>query len=231
MAVANTRDKINQTLGQDDPQKHVSTGKRGMKNKKTEKAVKELLKHGTPKWFSHPEDYKEMAKEDYARQKENSDRQVAEYKLENQDVFTDEEPRKVNEMSVMKFLQRLREHGLQCCVKQAPNSPRGTAGLWAIRPGYEKLGLQFVTSVQVPAMYEWSVLRVDEHGLAAGEKFIGWRNACVRLVELGIWSEEKVNLIFGRPPLRKHTSVYHQSMWNLRNGRTVAGQVIEHGKQ
>lgn len=213
MAVEKTADKINAALGSDN-QKDVRSH---MANATTEATIKEILKHGTPDWFSHPEDYKDMAKEDYARSKEISDMQVAEYRLPNQHIFTDEKARMRNPLSCKELLHILRSHDLKCCIQQQPNSVPGTAGLYAIRPGYEKLGLQLVTTVQVPNMYEWSVIREDEHGLSMGEKYIGWRNTCAALITKGFWSEEKVNKVFGLPPHREFAMHYLQTLWTARN--------------
>ena len=226
MAIKKTAPQINAELGANDPA-HITSGQQGMANATTNEAIKEVLKHGVPDWFSHPEHYKAMAQEDYARTKENSDRQVAEYKMPNQRIFTDTDARMRNPMWVKDLLFKLRENGLRCCVQQNKNSVPGTAGLFCIQPGRERLGLQLVTSVQAPAMYEWSVLREDEHGLPVGEKFIGWRNVCAALIRLGIWSEEKVHKVFGKPPLLEFTSHYYQNLHIYRhqlNGLTMAVQ-------
>lgn len=216
MAVKKTAAKINAALGADDP-KHINTGKSGMATAVTEQTIKEVLKHGTPDWFTHPEDYKALAQEDYRQQKEISDSLVSDLKMPNQKIFTDEAARMRNPMSCKELLNRLRSNGLRCCIQQNPHSVQGTAGLYAVRPGYEQLGLQLVTSVQVPQMYEWSVIREDEHGLSLGEKYIGWRNTCAALVRKGIWSEEKVHKVFGKPPIRDFTSEYFKSLYEARN--------------
>jgi|ERR1700723_673842 len=216
MATEKTADAINQALGADDPT-HITSGKQGMDNAVTEEAVKEILKHGTPDWVTRPNDYKDLAREDYARTKENSDMQVREYRMPNQQIFTDAKARMRNPLSVKELLTRLRAHDLRCCVQQNKNSIAGTAGLYGIRPGYEKLGLQLITTVQVPAMWEWSVLREDAHGLPVGEKFIGWRNVCAALIVKGFWSEEQVHKVFGRPPQREFSSHYFRTLWEARN--------------
>jgi hypothetical protein len=214
MAVLNTADTINEYIGSDS---YINTGKQGINTAKTEESVKELLKSGTPDWFSHPEHYKDLAKEAYVEQKEISDSLVSEYKLPNQERYTDAKARMRNELSTKQLLAKLRDNGLKCTVQQSANSLPGTAGLFAVRSGYDQLGLQLVTTVQVPGMYEWSVLRTDEHGLPNGEKYIGWRNVCAALVQKGFWPEEKVNKVFGKPPHREFAMSYHRNMWNVRN--------------
>src|SRR5579863_8452810 len=110
MAVKNTRDKINKELTNDTS--HISTGKKGIANARTKATIKEILKHGTPDWFTHPEDYKGFAKEEYRRTKENSNKLVSSYKLPDQDILTDEKPRMTGLMSLDKFMDKLRENGL-----------------------------------------------------------------------------------------------------------------------
>jgi hypothetical protein len=215
MAIEKTRDKINEALG--DQLEDFSTGKQGMANATTEATIKEVLKHGTPDWFTHPEDYKDLAKESYQASKESSDSLASEYRLPNQKIFTDTDARMRNPLSAKELLIKLRSNGLQCCIQQNQYTATNTAGLYAVRPGYEQLGLQLVTTVQVPGMYEWSVIREDAHGLSLGEKYIGWRNVCAALVVKGFWSEEKVNKVFGLPPHREFAMQYHQTLWNVRN--------------
>lgn len=224
MAVLNTRDKINEALGEGGKQAHISTGRRGMANATTEATVKEILKHGTPDWFRHPNDYKDLAKEDFLRSKQNSAAQVREFKLPNQKIFTDEAARMINPLGCKELLNKLRENGLRCCIQANPNSPKNTAGLHAIQPGRDQLGLQLVTTVQIPGMYEWSVLREDAHGLPAGEKYIGWRNVAAALVTKGFWSEEKVEKVFGRPPIKEHTGHYYKALWQARNPHLCSTQ-------
>jgi hypothetical protein len=182
-------------------------------------AIKEMLKHGTPDWFTHPEDYKDMAKEDYRCAKERSNKQVSSLKLPDQQMLTDERSRMQGLMSLDKFMDKLRKSGLpkSWCV----DSPfhNGTAGLWVMAPTVDGLQAKFITTVQYPAMYEWSVLREDEHELANGEKYIGWRNAVAKLIEYGIWTEEKAHKVFGTPPVAPHTMRYRKTLWNARNNR------------
>lgn len=183
----------------------------------TQATVKEILKHGTPDWVSHPEDYKDMAEDEFLRQKEKSDTQVRDLKMKDPEVFEDERARMRGVLSTKEFLNKLRANGFIGCVQQNKNSTPGTAGLFAVIPGQEQKGLVAVTSVQVPAMYEWSVPRYDAHGLQIGERFIGWRNSCVKLVEKGIWTEAKVHKVFGKPPNRVYTKRYFKSLWEIRN--------------
>jgi hypothetical protein len=218
MAIVRTADKINKQLGTDTS--HMTTGKRGMKTKKTEATVKEILKHGTPDWFTHPEDYKDMAKEEYARAKETSDGQVSGFRMPDQAALTDE-ARKSGVLTLAALQDRLKKNGLYVWSVESPRHD-GTGGLWALVPTTAGKKPLFVTTVQYPCMYEWSTLREDEHGLPNGEEFIGWRNVCAKLIELNIWSEDKVNKVFGTPPIALHTARYRRTLWNLRNNRPAA---------
>jgi hypothetical protein len=215
MAVLDTRTELNNKLNEYTD--HITTGLSGIGNEQTETTVEEILKGGTPDWYSHPEDYKAMVQDDYSRAKENSDNLVREYKFPHQQRFTDP-ARMVNRITLKDFQVKLRKNGLTCWSVESPRHD-GTGGLWVMADTVSGSQPQFVTTVQYPAMYEWSILREDNHGLPAGEKYIGWRNAVARLIELKIWTEEKANKVFGYPLLGEHTIRYRQNLWNMRNNR------------
>jgi len=212
MAVKNTRSKINPLLDQESD--HIA-GRRS--RKATEASVKDLLKGGTPAWASFPNDFKALAQDEFSRQKELSDKQVAQYKLPGQEQFTDI-ARKVNRMTLRDFQDKLKRNGLFVWSVESPRHD-GSGGLWALVPTTKGKQPVFLTSVQYPAMYEWSILREDDHNLPDGEESIGWRNAVAKLVELNIWSEDKVREVFGDPPIAAHTTRYRQTLWNHRNNR------------
>jgi hypothetical protein len=68
----------------------------GMANKLTDATIKEMLKGGTPDWFKRPEEYKNFAREEYLAQKEISCNLSSEYHMEDQELLSDEGPRRVN---------------------------------------------------------------------------------------------------------------------------------------
>lgn len=51
--------------------------------------------------------------------------------------------------------------------------------------------------VQIPAMYEYSVMRFDAHGLPTTEKFRGWRTVNLKLIQEGFLTERESNRVFG----------------------------------
>lgn len=216
MAVLNTRDELNAQLS---PETSImSTGADSIATVQTEATVREILKHGTPDWVKHPEDYKNLAKEDYLRTKENSDKQVSSFKMDGQDILADENVSKINRMSLDVFMSKLRSNGLKAwCVESTLRN--NTGGLWVTSPTTEGFKPKFVTTIQYPAMYEYSVLRLDDHGLPIGEKFIGWRNAVAQLIVLGIWSEEQAHRVFGPPVIGPRSVRYRKTLWNYRNNR------------
>ena len=120
-----------------------------------------------------------MAAEDLAQQKERTAEQVDRYKFDNQALMTDEKGRLVNFMDANKFLHRIRRVGVVC--KVFDGGKPGTMGLYAILPHKEQLGFQFIASIQVPVMPEWSLLAEDQMGLPNGEAAIGWRGVLFML--------------------------------------------------
>jgi hypothetical protein len=184
--------------------------------KKTQQFIGELLKDGTPDCFAHPEDYKSYREEANQADKEHSNEMAKAYRMEDQDILTDEDSSLVNFTNVNRFIGILRSNGIACKVYQ--DRPQ-TCGLYAVRPGYEGLGYQFVTSMQVPVMPEWGLLHEEEHGVPNGEAAIGWRQVLVKLVTTRIVSEEKIHEIFGEPVSTRRSNRYRRTLHAFRNGR------------
>lgn len=198
--------------------------------KTTDASIKEILRDGTPKWISHPQDFKQWAREVYVADKEDSDRQVAGYRIEGQDLLTDEKARTINPIHVDEFMRKLRINGVKCFLYQvkSANTPVtmvNTVGLWCVVPGQEQIGHiykgeghQYVTWMDIPAMYEWSVLRLDDHQLPIGEKHRGWRTVVSEMVKKKVFTEQKAHHIFGAP-YGKQSLFYRQRLHLYRNGR------------
>lgn len=182
--------------------------------KTTRQSIKDLLANGTPKWVSHPEDYKALAKESYLADKEQSDAMVREYRMQGQEILSDAKPRMVNIIQTREFIKKLRDNGIRCFTFQ--NGHPQQVGLWACRPN--SVELTYVCFMQIPCMYEWSVLRLDRHGLPNGEDFRGWRTVLSQLVVKDIATETKLHKIFGRPTDAITSRRYRQTLFNFRNG-------------
>jgi hypothetical protein len=182
--------------------------------KTTQATIKTLLANGTPNWVKFPEDYKNFVKESFQAAKEESDSQVSCYKMEHQDILMNARARKVNAVSTRDFVQKLRQNGVKCFTVDNGFPPQ-TIALWAIRPTTGKL--QYICYLQVPAMYEWSVLKVDRHGLPAGEDFRGWRTVLIQMITKDILSETKAHQIFGKPTDSEVSLLYRESLFYIRN--------------
>jgi hypothetical protein len=191
--------------------------------KKVEAVVGEILKDGTPDYISHPQDYKNYRDEANQADKERSDEVSKQYRMEDQTELTDEAASLVNFRNVNSFIQTLRSHGAKVKIYQDPQSPQ-TCGLYAIAPGREQLGYQFITSMQVPVMPEWGLLREEEHGCPDGEAAIGWRQVLVKLVLMKVFSEQALHKIFGEPVCTKRSVRYRRTLHAIRNGRYTDGQ-------
>lgn len=182
----------------------------------TSEAVQQMLAGGTPNWVKWPHDYKNYAREAFAAEKEISNNMASAYKWDDQEQLTNEVARKVNQLSTRQFLKKLEENGIKAVVMD--NGMKSTIGLWAIPPNRTDK-LRYVCFLQVPAMYEWSVLRLDAHGIPSGESFRGWRTVAIQLVEKEIITEQQCHKIFGVPSPNAISARYFRSLWEKRNAK------------
>jgi hypothetical protein len=181
----------------------------------TEETVKMLLADGTPDWVTRPQEWKNYAREAMQREKEISDEQVERYQMDDQEDLTNAVARLVNRMSTDEFMRKLRKFGIKCFTVY--NGLPGTVGLWCIPPKKQSVA-RYVCFIRTPYMWEWSLLKLDEHNLPSGE-LRGWRTACTELVKNDILTEWQVNQIFGPPSGGKPFRRYRQTMWEIRNGK------------
>jgi hypothetical protein len=188
--------------------------------KTTRETVKQLLANGTPDWVRFPHDYKAFVKESFAAEKEQSDAQVAQYKMEDQELLTDAAPRMVNIMRSRDFIKKLRDNGVKCFTlyNWQPGLPlwlQQTVGLWACPPFSDTM--RYICYLQIPYMWEWSVLRLDRHGLPNGEDYRGWRTAVCELIKKEIFTETKAHEVFGQPTESIVSRRYRKTLYLLRN--------------
>jgi hypothetical protein len=189
----------------------------------TGETVKMLLADGTPNWVRWPEDYKNYAREAMLREKEISDEMVERYQMEDQEDLTNAKARLVNQMSTDEFVRKLRAFGIKCFTVY--NGLQGTVGLWCLPP--KRTGVaRYVCYLRTPFMYEWSLLKLDNHNLPAGE-LRGWRTACVELIKAEILTEWQVNQIFGAASDGKPFRRYRQTLWEIRNGKIETKEELD----
>lgn len=189
--------------------------------KQTRETIKKLLAGGTPNWVRWPKDYKAFAQEAILADKEVSATMALRYKMEDQEELINEVARKVNPWRTRDFIGHLRSNGIKCYSIDG-GYPPSTVGLWAFRPGTDHVVP--VCFLQKPAMYEWSVLRLDHRGISNGEAFRGWRTVEVQLIEKGIISEARAHEIFGRPVDGSVSRRFRRSLYWFRNRREPVGQ-------
>jgi hypothetical protein len=180
----------------------------------TRESIKQMLSNGTPNWIKFPNDYKNFVKESFAAAKEESDEQVEGYKMAHQEILTNAKARKVNAIATRDFIQKLRQNGVKCFTVDNGFPPQ-TVALWAVRPNSNQV--QYVCYLQIPAQYEWSVLKVDRHGLPAGEDFRGWRTVLAQLITKGIMTEKKAHAVFGKPTDSEVSLLYRETLYYIRN--------------
>lgn len=188
----------------------------------TSEAIGRMLSGGTPNWVKFPHEYKSMAKESFQAHREDSERMAAQYKWADQEVLTDKKARHVHGISTRDFIEKkLRANGVKCAAVASTFVGEGgipTVALWATPPKRTD-HLRFVGSMDVPMMFEWSVLKLDQYGIPSGRLSIGWRDLAVQLVEKEIITEAQCHQIFGAPPANKLSERYYRSLWEKRHGK------------
>ena len=195
--------------------------------KATGEAIERMLAGGTPNWVKFPQDYKAMAKESFASHREDSERMATQYKWDDQDVLTDRAARRVNGMTTRDFIEKkLRANGIKCGVIDNGFIGVGgipTVGLFCVPP-HKTDKLRPVCYLDVPMMYEWSVLKLDQYGIPAGEESRGWRTVAVQLVEKEIITEAECHRIFGAPSANRLSARYYRSLWEKRHQKPYADE-------
>jgi hypothetical protein len=179
----------------------------------TRESIKQMLAGGVPNLCKWPEDYRQFAKESFEAEREQSIEMAKSYQMEEQDLLSNEAARKVNPIGTRIFIDRLRKMGVKCFT--VDNGLKGTVALWAAKPGIDDV--IYCCYCQVPAMFEWSVLRLDKWGLANGEKFRGWRTVLAQLIDKEILTEAAAHSEFGKPTLSEVSRRYRRSLWFTRN--------------
>lgn len=193
--------------------------------KATQATIKELLKSGTPDWFTRPKEYLAFAKESYQADKEASDRQVQEFKAQDQDILTNYESRYVNPMATRDFIKKLRDNGIKCFTIFAGQPFQ--VGLWVVSPTLTGGRPKYICYLQIPAMIEWSILNLDGHGLPNGEMYRGWRTVLAQLIKKEVLSEKKAHQIFGKPTESFVSRRYNRSLYYIRNSNKLPGDQEE----
>jgi hypothetical protein len=196
--------------------KHVEDPIKGFHDLQTTSGtIQKLLAGGTPDWVAHPEDFKAYAQEAFAAERERSAVMAARYMMEDQEDLTNRKARMVNAMTTDEFLMKLRKFGIKCFTVY--NGLPKTIGLWCLPPKQLQRA-RYICFMQVPAMYEWSVLALDKRGMPAGEAFRGWRTVLMELIKKEILTEYQAHKIFGRPSGSPVFRRYRESLFDLRNG-------------
>ena len=183
----------------------------------TQETFEKYYAGGTPNWFKWPQEYKNFAREEYLKHKEDSQTMALQYKMEEQDKLTNRAARMVNPMSTRDFIAKIRASGVKCFTVDN-GFPKGTVALWCMPPRQNQRA-RYICYMQVPAMYEWSVLAEDRTGKPDGEAFRGWRTVLAQMIEKEIYSEAEAHKIFGNPSMNPVFSRYHQTLWEYRNNR------------
>jgi hypothetical protein len=187
----------------------------------TRQSIQQMLAGGTPNWVKWPQDYKAYARESFAAEKERSDVMGTEYRWHDQDMLTDKKARRVNGIATRDFVEKLQKSGIKCAVfdngwKSVTGVP--TVALFCVPPNRTNR-IRPICYMDVPMMYEWSVLHLDHHNIPSGEDTRGWRTVVVQLVEKDIITEAQCHRIFGAPAANRISERYYRSLWEKRHQR------------
>ena len=137
------------------------------------------------------------------------------YRMADQELLTDYKARAINIMSTKSFVEKLRENGIKCFALY--HGLPQTVGLWVVVPTPTGRRLRPIAFMQTPAMIEWSVLRLDKHGLPNGEDYRGYRTVIAQMIRKGVLTEEKAHEIFGRPTDSVVSRRYRKTLWAFRH--------------
>ena len=184
--------------------------------RETRQFVKNVLKSGTPKWYSHPQDYKAMVDEWHRQAQENLWAECRAYKAQDQEFLS--VPRRENLMASAVFMRKLRQAGLTCFSHDSQLGD-GSASLFVLMPTVTGGEFQPMCSIQVPLMWEWSTIRIDPvTNLPQGFRDIGWRSAVRCLIVNGALTEDQAHAIFGKPREASVSRIYRRLLCEHRNG-------------
>jgi hypothetical protein len=183
--------------------------------------IKELLKHGTPDWYRFPQHYKAMVDEWHKEAQENLWAECRAYKTDEQDLMVDPRGRRVNLMPAALFMSKLRKEGGLTCFSHDSPLADNSASLFVLMPTAKGGEFQPMCSIQVPLMWEWSLLRIDPAtNLPTGFRDIGWRSAVRCLIVNGALTEERAHQIFGKPRESIVSRRYRRMLFEYRNQRS-----------
>ena len=188
---------------------------------KTMQVIKQILKGGTPKWYSHPEDYRNLVAEWHKEAHENLLAECRYYKCDNQESLSNPAGRRVNLMAAAVFMRKLRTEGGLTCFSHDSTLQDGSASLFVLMPTAAGGAWTPMCSIQVPLMWEWPLIRVDPRtNLPSGFRDIGWRCAVRCLITSGALTEARAHEIFGKPRVFAGSRIYRQMLWEYKNQRS-----------
>jgi hypothetical protein len=91
-------------------------------------------------------------------------------------------------------------------------SNRGLVGIYCMRHG---LPTYCNATVQVGMCPEFDLVRLDDHGMAKGFKYRGWRSMLLALIRGGFITEDEAHREFGKPGVL--AANYKRELFDLRN--------------
>lgn len=137
-----------------------------------------------------------------------------EYQWANPEEYANQEERIGRVIHSSELITLLRKAGITCFYRQHPHPDKATL-LVSIKGKPLEAGCW----VQLGHMPELSIMNFDEYGAPLAEKRRGWRTVLLQLILKGVITEEKANLMFGKPKINQAYARYNSTLqgWRQRD--------------
>lgn len=151
-------------------------------------------------------------KEELCKQKELNEGTARDYQWVRPEEYQDHGARMGQVLHSSEFIKGLKKAGVRCWYRDHPQV--GKITLVVQRTGV--IGLEVGCWTQSGFMPELSIMRFDERGIPTTERLRGWRTALLQLILKGIISEEKANVVFGKPKTTPAFNRYNETLYYFR---------------
>lgn len=161
-----------------------------------------------------------LTEEELARMREDNIEAGEEFRMYQQEELLDEKSRMGRPMRDVDFLARLQEIAPAAFVLGYGETSKGRYYVIGLRiwvPTDKGGSWCFISQVQTGVTPEFSIIRVDDHNVPSGFKYIGWRTVLLRAIIKGALSEEIVEKYFGDVTTGAPSRRYRAQLNGFRN--------------
>jgi len=153
------------------------------------------------------------AQEVLAENKEINEGIAKQYQWLDPKDYADVEARIGKVMTHAEFITKLRQAGVSCFYKQHPHPDKATLIYYHCGLGEPEVACW----VQLGQMPELSIMNFDQYGAPLAERRRGWRTCLLQIILKGIITEEKANIVFGKPRNDAAFARYNSTLQSFRN--------------